>query len=691
MNNDYILNLLASQVKHEREKGIRLFAEYGASIMPVLNDNFYSDNTRLTSSIINIVSKLGDNKIIELFHWFNTYYIKYYNMFEKAHLGILNDTSNHITNSLIKYVVNDRNLDQIIKYISEISINARNIRKDALYKFTEEYTSILNERDITLRFNYSYISKNILGSYNYPLQDFTRIIRSYILKNKNRENIYKPLTDEEIELIIDFPIEDKMLFNYKAVLALFKKVETLTYHSYWCYLLKKASEKGCITDRSRVSKVLCFTNESEVTLKTPEMLINRYKRCDNVLEKVDVLCEIIYMINAGEIIPDFNYYREYKNIFNEYIICLNEASDENLITEFHEKITLLSRRLFPFSVNLIFAYITFLEKEERANFLKKLKFILDGFFINNDLWQQELINLMEFIVFKSTYNKIYFNDVVNLKYCLDYNRGEINREHLLEYIGNDDWMGKLPTEKFTRNLTRPLCGLFLLLSYGDIRAIPILKKLIYYLLKTNELIIDLVDFNNLNFYLESFCKSQLELNKIVGKKRDLFFYLGNKWEVICKQIAREKYGKIHYHAVLPNGSIPDICIDKDVSNKIKYSHIIIECKKSFYFTMWGNNYNINENETTEKYKPFCDELHYWLLDKKAENINNVHPNIKYYYAEEFVKDVSLSKNIRQDILNILNESQESQKIEKNLYNKITLGMYNVILDGLDMLKMLVVK
>ena len=59
-------------------------------------------------------------------------------------------------------------------------------------------------------------------------------------------------------------------------------------------------------------------------------------------------------------------------------------------------------------------------------------------------------------------------------------------------------------------------------------------------------------------------------------------------------------------------------------------------------------------KNTNNYKPYCGELHFWILQKDDFNSSiSIHPSIKYYFAEDFYADPSLPISIVKSIKKLL--------------------------------------
>lgn len=157
-------------------------------------------------------------------------------------------------------------------------------------------------------------------------------------------------------------------------------------------------------------------------------------------------------------------------------------------------------------------------------------------------------------------------------------------------------------------------------------------------------------------------KSYLNSLGYEGERRKFLFNIGNKWEKICYEIAQHYYGKTIKHPILTNNKIPDLLpVAKDLTwenGKLKYAPLLIECKKSLYFTEsdLSGKQDLFTNPTVKRYLPFCDKLEFWILDHSEyddyESLEN--EKITYRFADDFL-DSELPDKIKNRIKRLLSE------------------------------------
>lgn len=134
--------------------------------------------------------------------------------------------------------------------------------------------------------------------------------------------------------------------------------------------------------------------------------------------------------------------------------------------------------------------------------------------------------------------------------------------------------------------------------------------------------------------------------------------IGQIWEHFCQTFCL----RIHKDVItnndprirLPNNAIPDIAYGASLKfecGQLVFAPTIIECKKSMYFTqefMTKNGIStIFNNETTDKYYEYCDELQYWILEKPTESITEDVTDIKIVFAEDLLKGTALLNEERE--------------------------------------------
>ncbi|WP_409344587.1 hypothetical protein [Paenibacillus sp. MBLB4367] len=135
---------------------------------------------------------------------------------------------------------------------------------------------------------------------------------------------------------------------------------------------------------------------------------------------------------------------------------------------------------------------------------------------------------------------------------------------------------------------------------------------------------------------------------------------GNRWEALCRDIAQDMYGEVLIHPELPNGFIPDIVVNENVTyknGKLTHAALMIECKKSDKFIFRedppqrGKEITEYNNHTTAKYLPYCERLEYWILEDLHYLELKPIPNrtVHVRTAADFLNNPSVSDKHKEDI------------------------------------------
>lgn len=128
--------------------------------------------------------------------------------------------------------------------------------------------------------------------------------------------------------------------------------------------------------------------------------------------------------------------------------------------------------------------------------------------------------------------------------------------------------------------------------------------------------------------------------------------IGQIWERFCQAFCSKRQKNVITNnnpcIRLPNNAIPDIAFGENLKfecERLVFAQTIIECKKSMYFTQERISKNgvgtILNNETTDKYYGYCEELQYWILEKPLAYVDEFTKNVKIIFAEDFLNSTEL--------------------------------------------------
>ena len=128
--------------------------------------------------------------------------------------------------------------------------------------------------------------------------------------------------------------------------------------------------------------------------------------------------------------------------------------------------------------------------------------------------------------------------------------------------------------------------------------------------------------------------------------------IGWIWECFCQALCSKRQKNVITNnnpcIRLPNNAIPDIAYGENLKfecGRLVFAQTIIECKKSMYFIQEhmskNGNGTILNNETTDKYYEYCEELQYWVLEKPVECFEESTKNVKVVFAEDLLNSPEL--------------------------------------------------
>ena len=154
--------------------------------------------------------------------------------------------------------------------------------------------------------------------------------------------------------------------------------------------------------------------------------------------------------------------------------------------------------------------------------------------------------------------------------------------------------------------------------------------------------------------VERHCETESEYPVIFQQSPTvkLNILIGRIWERFCQTICSRQQKNVMTNddprIRLPNNAIPDIAYGENLKfecGRLSFAQVIIECKKSMYFIQERMSKNgvgtILNNETTDKYYEYCEELQYWVLEKPVEYFQGFTKNVRVVFAEDLLNDTEL--------------------------------------------------
>lgn len=653
-----IIEGLSSLLKKERQEAVEAFIREGYDIK-LLNDYIFTKDTNLFSSFIQISSRGNDDSKINFWTQFEKYCLEFYKG-EKD----LDFNFDHIINSANKYFINDENIWFFIEHLKDLNKRVIAMRKEIIleaYKTRHE-----DEKSIW----------SIFAS------------ASYYVDVKYDENI-KILKEEDINIMSELSsysfvatvlnyADDyvKSIFNYFDLLKqrfYYWMCDNLNDYKILSYLSEvKNLEELVGIDKTFVGNVK-RSALGRINLLDPDEYIkskiNDFNLSNDIFERIELCRRIdsfVYDLNYSE--RDYLLKNVYPDLSEEFYSSLEKMEDfevkKELVYEYYSLCT-LSSRVWSHS---IFYYLIQCDSEIKFNsVISKVRKIETLYIKKDSRWKELCMELLLYLIFEQ--NDVNFSESLELggiesRCDLSPEQKTRFRNILKNRINQmSDYSNFNNASDIERS--RYYNCIEVMLDIGDVDAYFIAKDL-YELSKTRTL--NLTCNNYFEFYLMRFIECKGKGSDFTKKS----FKIGLEWERICNRIAESKYGKIlsefHNQTRLPNNSIPDIIVDRNVqykNNRVEKSEIIIECKSSMYFIT--SMYDLVNNDTTLLYLPYCDQLQYWVLQEFEDyNPDLQHERVRFFFAKDFLKDPNISNDIKEDIEKLLDARSTTPTAFSNL-------------------------
>ncbi|MEC1158665.1 hypothetical protein CWS20_22010 [Cytobacillus horneckiae] len=379
-----------------------------------------------------------------------------------------------------------------------------------------------------------------------------------------------------------------------------------------------------------------------------------------LMEQIHKLQDILREHNnswISELALDYpHFYLEYKD--------LREKSLKELSPHQYFQIANCAYFLFPFELRSIYNYLFNIDSHsEKEKILNCLFEIEEGFVNGRQEWRELYLKTHLYLAFESPFRNTVYNlhselsiDIGNLfvRTKPSYPEVTLDRNEIWSYVDIQEIKNIKDINEYYRS--ESAFALDLLVSDGDQKAFNLYYDLVMTVYKDTEGIIHSL-IPNVNMYLNSLGYE--------GERRKHLFSIGDKWEKICFEIAEYLYGNVAKHPLLPNKKIPDLL--PEIDGVVKEGHIVkkapllIECKKSLYFTesISTGKQELFKNPTVKSYLPHCRQLEFWILEHSEYDDYSSLSNgtITYKFAEDFLKS-DLPDKIKKKITRLLNTSQK---------------------------------
>lgn len=635
-----IIEGLSSLLKKERQDAVDAFLSEGYDLK-LLNDYIFTKDTNLFSSFIQISSRGNDDSKINFWTQFEKYCLEFYNGKEDLDFNF-----NHIINSANKYFINDENIWFFLDHLKDLNQRVIAMRKDiilAAYKIIHEY------------------ERSIFSS------------ASLYVEVKYDENI-KTLTEEDINIMSEVSSFSfvRELLNYaddyeKSIFNYFDLLKDRFYYGM-CYKLNDYNVLNYLSEEENLKGLVGIDNTFVINVKNSAIerinlldpdeyissKINEFNLSNDIFERIELCKRIDFFVYSLKYSEADHFQKEVYPVLSEEFYSALEKMDD-----FEERKELVKDYYFFTKLivwnHSIFYYLIQCDSEIQFNsVISKMRKIETLFIKEDSRWKELYMDLMLYLIFEQ-------NDV-NLSESLELGGIEgkcdlsseqktkfrnILKNRIKEMSDYSNFNNASDIER-----SRYYNCIEVMLDIGDIDAYYIAKDL-YELSKTRTL--NLTCNNYFEFHLMRFIESKGKGSELTKKS----FEIGLEWERICNRIAESKYGKIlsefNNQTRLPNNSIPDIIIDRNIqykNNRVNKSEIIIECKSSMYFIT--GIYDIVNNDTTLLYLPYCDQLQYWILQEFEDyNPDLQHERVRFFFAKDFLKDPNISNDIKEDIEKLL--------------------------------------
>lgn len=164
------------------------------------------------------------------------------------------------------------------------------------------------------------------------------------------------------------------------------------------------------------------------------------------------------------------------------------------------------------------------------------------------------------------------------------------------------------------------------------------------------------------FYSTSHAAYSVDINTPLG--------VGHLWEKLCQDICCRRYSNVLTNSmpncILTNSALPDIAygdIQRDKSGAITHASVIVECKKTMYFSYITHYryFSPVNNPTTQKYYEYCDMLEYWILEKPKDFKAPKTDKIAFVFGVDLLAAEWVSDNEKQQIKDLLQDSDGNFK------------------------------
>lgn len=379
-----------------------------------------------------------------------------------------------------------------------------------------------------------------------------------------------------------------------------------------------------------------------------------------LMEQIHKLQDILREHNNGwisELALDYpHFYLEYKD--------LREKSLKELSPHQYFQIADCAYFLFPFGLRSIYKYVFNIESHsEKERILECLYEIEEDFINEGQKWRALFLKIHLYLAFESPFRDTVYDfhsdlsmDIGNLfaRTKPSYPEVTLDRNEIWSYVDIKEIKKIKDVKVYYRS--ESAFALDLLVSDGDQKAFNLYYDLVMTVYKDTEDIIHSL-IPNVNMYLISLGYE--------GERRKYLFSIGEKWEKLCFEIAKHLYGDVKQHPLLPNKKIPDLLPELNrvvkEGNIVKNAPLLIECKKSLYFTesVSTGKQELFKNPTVKSYMPYCDKLEFWILEHSEYDDYSALSNgdITYKFAEDFLES-DLPDKTKKKITRLLNTSQK---------------------------------